>query len=98
MKYKKGDILVNKYKDRWKILAVVDGLYGLSKVNDFEIYGRWYTEEELDEADGTLAEESKESLHPDINQILKTIKEIEDFNKEKWAEVDDLLKAYKNEQ
>ena len=48
MKYKEGDILVNKQGNTRKVLGVCGKVYFLSFVDDFNNYTGTYTEQELD--------------------------------------------------
>lgn len=53
MKYKHGDVLVNKYGKR-KVLAVCGDVYVLSASHDLESCGIMYTQKDIDDNAYTL--------------------------------------------
>lgn len=57
MKYKKGDVLVDLYGKKVKILGVCGDVYFLSGKNSFKSYWLAYTQRDLDENDYKLKEE-----------------------------------------
>lgn len=63
MKYKKGDILIDKRRNKVKILGVCGLVYFISAENDFKTADSYiYTEEDLNDGLWELFTEPKETI------------------------------------
>lgn len=62
MKYKQGDVLVDKDRFRKKVLGVCGEVYLMSNTDDFNVYDSGWTEKELDDEGFKLKTPESETI------------------------------------